>query len=409
MKNKTAKLLLKDGTEYLGKSFGAEKNMSGEVVFATGMVGYPEALTDPSFRGQILVLTFPLVGNYGVPKKEFWESEKIQVSGLVVCNYIDTPSHCDMEKTLGKWLKEQKVPALEIKDTRGLTQKLRTEGVMLGGINFGKKKIKFDDPNERNLAAEVSTKKIRIFNPTPNPSPKGRGNSSNYLLNPSPLGGGKGRGKKEKTVVLIDCGAKQNIIKSLVKRNLKVVVVPWDTDVTKLPFAFDAVVISSGPGDPKKVESTIENTRKIFEKQIPILGICLGNQILALALSGTTYKLKFGHRSQNQPVVEKNTKKCYLTTQNHGFAVGQIPHDFVEWFHNANDKTNEGIIHKNLPVMSVQFHPESSPGPLDTDWIFDFFLEKAGVYAFRHSHSILEKQGRFGRSEDSSKHVHQLF
>jgi carbamoyl-phosphate synthase small subunit len=353
MANKTAKLIFKDGTQFAGVSFGGEKSVAGEVVFATGMVGYPEALTDPSFKGQILVMTYPLIGNYGVPKKEFWESSKIQVSGLIVSNYIDTPSHHAMQMTLGEWFKKEKVPLVEIKDTRALTQKLRDEGASLGKIIFNNKNISFEDPNLRNLVAEVSTKEI-LF-----------------------LGNDDKSGKK--TIVLIDCGAKQNILRRLVARGLKVVVVPFDTDVTKLDFPLGAVVISNGPGDPKKAKATISNVKKIIAKQIPILGICLGNQILTLALGGTTYKLPFGHRSQNQPVVKTGTKKCYLTTQNHGFAVDKIPKGFKEWFYNANDNTNEGIIHENLPMMSVQFHPESSPGPLDTDWIFDYFLQKAGV------------------------------
>lgn len=343
------KLILKDGSEIVGKSFGAIKSVSGEVVFATGMVGYPEALTDPSFYGQILVLTFPLVGNYGVPKKEKWESNRIQVKGLIVCNYIDTPSHHESEKTLGEWLKEEGIPALEIKDTRGLTKKLRTKGVMLGKILCGKKEIPFEDPNIENLVAKVSTKKMWQ------------------------VGDGK------KTVVVIDCGVKLNIVRRLTALGLKVVVVPWDTDVTELPFPFSAVVISNGPGNPKKVKETIQNVKKILAKNIPMLGICLGNQILALACGGTTYKLKFGHRSQNQPATESGTDRCYLTTQNHGFAVKTIPEGFKEWFLNANDFTNEGIIHETEPFMSVQFHPESSPGPLDTDWIFNFFLKKAGI------------------------------
>jgi len=350
---KTAELILKDGTKFEGVSFGAERSIAGEVVFATGMVGYPEALTDPSFKGQILVLTYPLVGNYGVPKKEFWESSKIQVSGLVVCNYVDTPSHHAMQMTLKEWFKKEKVPLLEIKDTRALTQKLRSEGVSLGKIIVGGKPVRaggnipFEDPNLRNLVAEVSTKKNLFF------------------------------GEGSKTVVLIDCGAKQNIIRSILARKFKVAVVPWDTDVTKLQFPFSAVIISNGPGDPQKAKITINNVRKIVAQKIPTLGICLGNQILTLARGGTTYKLKFGHRSQNQPVVETGTNKCYLTTQNHGFAVGRIPQGFKEWFYNANDNTNEGIIHKNLPIMSAQFHPESSPGPLDTDWVFDYFFKKA--------------------------------
>jgi carbamoyl-phosphate synthase small subunit len=345
---KIIKLQFKDGSVYEGVSFGAECSVSGEVVFATGMVGYPEAITDPSFAGQILVMTYPLIGNYGVPDKSKWESEKIQITGLIVSTYNETPSHSTSTQTLAEWLKSENIPALEIKDTRALTQKLRMEGSKLGKIVFNNKKINFEDPNERNLAAEVSTKEIKTYNP-----------------------------KGKKTVVVIDCGNKENIIKRLTARNMKVVVVPWDTDVMKLDIKFDAVLISNGPGDPQKVQATIKNVKKIIAKKIPTFGICLGNQILTLACGGTTYKMKFGHRSQNQPVVLAGTNSCYLTTQNHGFAVKKIPKDFNEWFYNANDNTNEGIIHKTLPIMSVQFHPEATPGPNDTDWIFDYFFKKA--------------------------------
>ena len=344
-----AKLIFKDKSEYEGKSFGADTPVSGEVVFATGMVGYPEALTDPSFRGQILVMTYPLVGNYGVPREDLWESKEIQVAGLIVSSYIDTPSHSTSEMTLGEWFRKQNVPLFEIKDTRALAEKLRDGGAMLGKMIVGKKDIPFVDPNVRNLSAEVSTKEMLTF------------------------------GEGEKTVVVIDCGTKMNIARRFASRGVKVVVVPWDTDVTKLDFKVDGVLISNGPGDPKKVTATIANVKKIIAKKIPILGICLGNQILALAAGGNTYKLKFGHRSQNQPAVLSGTNHAYLTTQNHGFAVGKIPAGFREWFVNGNDGTNEGIIHKTLPMMSVQFHPESSPGPLDTDWIFDYFLEKANL------------------------------
>ena len=394
MKSKTAKLILKDGSQYIGESFGAEKSVAGEVVFATGMVGYPEALTDPSFKGQILVLTYPLVGNYGVPKKEFWESSKIQVSGLVVCNYIDTPSHHAMQTTLGKWLKKEGIPALQIKDTRALTQKLRNEGVSLGKLIAGRNNVAFKNPNLRNLVAEVSTKEIYeiyphlVFGSHPEHAPYIRGR----------------RKEGVQTIVLVDCGLKYNIIRRLVARKFRVMVVPWDTDVTKLDFPFSAVVLSNGPGDPQKAKITIANVKKIIAKKIPILGICLGNQILTLAQGGTTYKLKFGHRSQNQPVVERRTKnkiqKCYLTTQNHGFAVNKIPNGFKEWFYNANDGTNEGIIHESLPIMSVQFHPESSPGPLDTDWVFDFFLKKAGIHLTPPSAPLsLPRRGEGGEVE----------
>ena len=356
------KLILKDGTVLVGESFGAPKSVFGEVVFATGMVGYPEGMTDPSFRGQILVYTYPLIGNYGVPDKKFWESGRLQISGLIVCNYNSTPSHYSSRQTLAAWLKKENIPALEIKDTRQLTLKLRDHGVMLGKIAFteygkgtdirNKQPIShqvFIDPNLRNLVAEVSIKKPKVY----------------------------GQGKK--TVVLIDCGAKQNIVRQLTSRGLKVIAVPWNYDVAKIKTKISAVVISNGPGDPMKAGATIGNVKKLLTKKIPILGICLGNQILALAAGGTTYKLKFGHRGQNQPAVLSGTKKAYLTTQNHGFAVGKIPKGYKEWFYNANDRTNEGIIHKSLPIMSVQFHPEATPGPVDTDWIFDEFLKRAKI------------------------------
>jgi carbamoyl-phosphate synthase small subunit len=367
-----AKLILKDKIEYEAKSFGADVSVSGEVVFATGMVGYPEALTDPSFCGQILVMTYPLVGNYGVPKKESWESDRIQVAGLIVSSYIDTPSHHASVQTLAEWFKAEGVPLLEIKDTRALTQKIRNEGAMLGKIIIDNKNVPLQDPNKRNLVAEVSTKKIITY----------------------------GEGKK--IIVVIDCGEKRNMVRRLLARGLKVVVVPFDTDVIRLPFHIDAVLISNGPGDPTKVIKTISNVKKILAKGIPTLGICLGNQILTLACGGSTYKLKFGHRSQNQPAVLSGTNKCYLTTQNHGFAVKRVPAGFRQWFHNANDNTNEGIIHDTLPFMSVQFHPESSPGPLDTDWIFDYFFERAKIETakpqqFIKSSSLRPQAGPSGR------------
>jgi carbamoyl-phosphate synthase small subunit len=217
---------------------------------------------------------------------------------------------------------------------------------MLGAIVHGSKKVKFEDPNKRNLVAEVSTKKITEY------------------------------GEGQRTIVVVDCGEKRNMVRRLTARGIKVAVVPWDTDVTKLNFKIDGVLISNGPGDPKMAKATIANVKKVLARKIPTLGICLGNQILALASGGSTYKLKFGHRSQNQPAVLSGTNRCYLTTQNHGFAVDKIPKGFKEWFYNGNDKTNEGIIHDSLPFMSVQFHPESSPGPLDTDFIFDEFLKR---------------------------------
>ncbi|MDP3988129.1 MAG: carbamoyl phosphate synthase small subunit, partial [Candidatus Levybacteria bacterium] len=239
-----------------------------------------------------------------------------------------------------------------IKDTRFLAQKIREKGTMLGKIILNEENVDFYDPNKQNLVAEVSTKRLNLV---------------------------QGSTLTNKTVLLIDCGAKRNIQRCLIKRGIKVITAPWNFN----PFnqssgkvKFDAIVISNGPGDPKMADKTIENVKKALEKKIPVLGICLGNQILALAAEGDTYKLKFGHRSQNQPCIMNDTKRCYITVQNHGFAVGKIPQGFRPWFTNANDGTNEGIIHEKLPFMSVQFHPEANPGPSDTEWIFDYFLDK---------------------------------
>lgn len=338
------KLILSDGTTLTGKSFGTNSSVAGEVVFTTGMVGYPESMTDPSYRGQLLVFTYPLIGNYGVPEKEFFESDQIHVSGLIVCNYIDTPSHVTSTRTLSEWLKKEGVPALEISDTRFLAQKLRTSGTMLGKIVIDKD-VKFYDPNLDNLVALTSTKKVIK------------------------------EGKGEKRIVLFDCGAKRNIRRSLLKRNIEAITVPWNYDVFEDNMEFDGIVISNGPGDPKVARETIEIIRRALNRKVPTFGICLGNQLLALAAGGDTYKLKFGHRSQNQPCLLALSNRCFITTQNHGFAVGKIPQGFKPWFINANDNTNEGIIHTRLPFMSVQFHPESYPGPQDTDWLFDYFLK----------------------------------
>lgn len=343
-----SKLVLEDGSVFEGKNFGADKSVAGEVVFSTGMVGYPESLTDPSYLGQILILTYPIIGSYGVPDKKYWESEGIKISGLIVSSYINTPSHHQSKMALSNWLSKENIPALEVTDTRFLAQKIRTKGTMLGKI-INDKDIPFYDPNTENLVAKVSLKKM------------------------------KKEGEGEKAILLIDCGAKKNIQNLLMKRNVQVVTVPWDFDPFKEDFNdFDAMLISNGPGDPKMVDKTINTVKKALEHRIPVLGICLGNQILTLAAGGDTYKLKFGHRSQNQPCILEGSKvsRCFITTQNHGFAVGKIPSGFKPWFTNANDKTNEGIIHTKYPFMSVQFHPEAAPGPVDTEWIFDYFLEK---------------------------------
>ncbi len=339
-------LMLEDGTTFAGTAFGAVGPTAGEVVFSTGMVGYPEALTDPSFAGQILAMTYPVIGSYGVPKPALWESERVQVAGLLVSNYIDTPSHAKSTMTLSTWLRQQNIPALEIKDTRQLTRHLRTHGTMLGKIIF-EQDIPFSNPDLENLVARVSTKQMHD------------------------------QGSGELTILLLDCGAKRNITHELLSRHVRVITVPWDYDVFgshELP-PFDGILISNGPGNPKMEQQTIETVREALVRQIPTLGICLGHQLLALAAGGETYKLKFGHRSQNQPCLLQGTKRCYITTQNHSFAVGTLPPDFAPWFSNANDGSNEGMRHKHLPFLSVQFHPEATPGPVDTEWIFDEFLQ----------------------------------
>lgn len=339
-------LVLEDGTEFEGLSFGYEQACAGEVVFSTGMVGYPEAFTDASFKGQILVLTYPLLGNYGVPEAELWEDECIHISGLIVSNYIDTPSHHQSRMTLGEWLGQQHIPALEIKDTRLLTQHIRTHGAMLGKIVFDED-IPFHDPNQENLIAQVSTNTL---------SESGSGS---------------------KTLALIDCGAKRSILHCLHKRNVRVVTVPWDWNLfaPQNLFHFDGILVSNGPGNPKHAQATIRTLRIALENNIPTLGICMGNQLVTLAAGGETEKMKFGHRSQNQPCLLQNTRRCYITTQNHGFVVADVPAGFEPWFINANDGSNEGIKHASKPFMSVQFHPEAAPGPVDTEWVFDYFLE----------------------------------
>jgi carbamoyl-phosphate synthase small subunit len=345
-------LILEDGSIYRGISFGSERSVSGEVVFNTGMVGYYESLTDPSYRGQILTFTYPLIGNYGVPGEKiedqlskYFESDRIHVSALIVSDYSFYSSHWNATKSLSQWLNEHKIPALFGIDTRALTKRLREKGTMLGKIVFDKD-VDFYDPSKKNLVKEVSVDLPLIYNPD-----------------------------GQKKIILVDCGVKYNIIRSLIRRDCCVIRVPFNYDFFQ--YDFDAVVLSNGPGDPKMCQETIANVKKSIESNVPIFGICLGNQILALAAGANTYKLKYGHRSQNQPSLEVGTKRCYITSQNHGYAVETetLPEDWTSWFQNVNDGTNEGIRHKIKPCMSVQFHPEHTPGPVDTDFLFDDFLK----------------------------------
>lgn len=370
-----ATLVLADGTTMEGQSFGAAVDSDGEVVFNTGMVGYPESLTDPSYRGQILTFTFPLIGNYGVPNSdknsygfsEHLESEQVHVRGVIVSQLSDHYSHHEAVSSLHNWLEFHKVPGITGIDTRMLTKKLREHGVMLGRIvqdaaHASSSGIK--DPNIDNLVAEVSIQSPVTYEPDPQQFPK-------------PVA----------TVVAYDCGMKRNIIRSLLKRGIRVVRVPWDFDLSSYKETFDALFVSNGPGDPKQCVPTIKSMKWAVEKGIPTFGICLGNQLLALAIGGDTYKLKYGHRGANQPCVEvcddgvcdPTKTRCIITSQNHGFAVSdKLPDGWRVWFQNANDGTVEGIRHKSGKFFSVQFHPEATPGPEDANYLFDEFVTAIG-------------------------------
>lgn len=353
MNKDNAKIILKNNSCYEGYFFGKRKSVSGELVFNTGMVGYVEALTDPSYKGQILVFTYPLIGNYGVPdsssENKLWEkfeSEKIQATGVVVSDYSFNYSFFEAKKSLGQWLKEHDVPGVFGIDTRALTKELRTHGTMPSKILFESQDLPFIDQDKFDLVSQVSIKKPILYK----------------------------NGKK--IILLIDCGVKLSILRNLLKRNLTVIRVPYDYDLTQVKEKIHGVVISNGPGDPEMCQKTIHSIKKLLKAQVPTLGICLGNQLLALAAGGSIYKLKFGHRSQNQPCVETKTSRCYITSQNHSYAVKpNLPDDWQIWFFNLNDQTIEGIRHKTKPFFSVQFHPEANPGPSDTNFIFNDFVK----------------------------------
>lgn len=346
-----AKLILEDGQEFEGFSFGSETAVAGEIVFNTAMTGYPESLTDPSYKGQILVLTYPSIGNYGVPGKDiednmykFFESENIHISALIITDYSEKHSHWNATQSLGDWLKEENIPALFGIDTRMLTKIIREKGSMLAKIVFDED-ITLFDPNKINLVAEVSIKKKQVY--------------------------GKGKYK----ILLIDCGVKSNIIRYLLRFDTSVIRVSWDYDYSQEDY--DGLFISNGPGDPTLCVATIDNLKVSISENKPIFGICLGHQLIALASGAETYKLKFGHRSHNQPVLEAGTNKAYLTSQNHGYAVANdsIPDDWRVYFYNLNDNSNEGLRHKIKPIFSTQFHPEASSGPTDTAFLFEEFIK----------------------------------
>jgi carbamoyl-phosphate synthase small subunit len=341
-----ARLVLEDGTAVAGRPFGALRAAAGEVVFNTGMVGYPESLTDPSYRGQILVFTYPLIGNYGVPAGDLsrLESDRIQVAGVVVARLARFHRHAGADRSLAEWLEQSGVPGLEGVDTRALTRHLREAGTMLGKLLPQGGDVPWDDPNARNLLPEVSV-----------PRPVERGTGS-------------------RTVVLVDLGCKRSIETSLVARGLRVRRVPWDH-----PFdeeKADGFVLSNGPGDPRRAGPAIDRTRKLLAGRRPVLGICLGHQVMALASGASVYKLRFGHRGQNQPCVEDGGKRAFITSQNHGFAVdgATLGEDWTSWFRNGNDGSCEGMVHESGRHLAVQFHPEARPGPTDTAFVFDRFL-----------------------------------
>ena len=351
-------LQLSDGTEFHGKSFGYEQPVAGEVVFNTAMMGYPESLTDPSYAGQLLTMTFPLVGNYGVPPftfdkqtglPDFMESDRIYASALIVSDYSEQYSHWNAVESLGEWLQREKVPGITGIDTRELTKVLREHGVMMGKILFD------DEPNNVpeadyegvNFVDRVSVKEIVRYN--------------------------EGAGRK---VVLVDCGVKANIIRELIQRGVEVVRVPWNYDYTDMEF--DGLFLANGPGDPDMCSEAVEIIRKQMSRsRKPICGICIGNQLLSKAAGATIYKLKYGHRGHNQPVRMVGTQKCFITSQNHGYAVDArtLDKDWEELFVNMNDASNEGIRHKENPWFSSQFHPEACSGPVDTEFMFDKFVE----------------------------------
>ena len=350
-------LVLQDGTEFKGKSFGYEKSVVGEVVFNTAMMGYPESLTDPSYAGQLMTLTYPLVGNYGVPPftvekngiTTFMESDRIYASAIIVSDYSADYSHWNACESLGDWLKREQVPGITGIDTRQLTKVLREHGVMMGKLVFDgmDDEVPQEDYGSINWVARVSCKDVIRYN--------------------------EGAGRK---VVLVDCGVKNNIIRCLIRRGVEVIRVPWNYDYTEMDF--DGLFLANGPGDPDMCVDAVDILKKQMSvSRKPICGICMGNQLLAKAGGATIYKLKYGHRSHNQPVREVGTNRCYVTSQNHGYAVdaATLGNDWRELFVNMNDGSNEGIRHISNPWFSSQFHPEACSGPVDTEFMFDRFIE----------------------------------
>ena len=364
------KLVLEDGTEMLGRSFGATDAVAGEVVFNTGMTGYVETLTDPSYKGQILVMTYPLVGNYGGPAPRVantlgrpYESSLIQVQGLVVQNYVDEFSHYEAVRSLGEWLRTDEVPAIEGIDTRSLTRRLREHGTMRGWLMPAG--MTLDEAKTKARVVEMSSEVFHAVAPK----------------EPIRYDGG------DLEILVIDVGIKDNIVRSLLSRGASVTRAPWHGDLGALAKKAHGIVLGNGPGDPKALGHLVEQIRGLLDTfNRPLFGICLGNQVLNLAAGGDTYKLPYGHRGVNQPVQDLLTRRCYITSQNHGYAVRDeaLPDEWEPWFVNINDGTNEGIRSRMRPYFSVQFHPEASPGPKDTGFLFDDFMRLVGANARRN-------------------------
>ncbi|MCJ1372195.1 Multifunctional pyrimidine synthesis protein CAD [Loxospora ochrophaea] len=372
-----ATFTIRDGPVFHGKSFGAKSNISGEAVFTTSLVGYPESLTDPSYRGQILVFTQPLIGNYGVPSSDrdehgllkYFESPNIQAVGVVVADVAMQYSHWTAVESLSDWCAREGVPAISGVDTRAIVTYLREQGSSLARLTIGEEydadqDEAFVDPEQINLVRKVSTK-----------APFHVRSSSGDLH-----------------VAVIDCGVKENILRSLVSRGASVTAFPYDYPIHKVAHEFDGVFISNGPGDPTHCQETVYHLARLMESsQIPVMGICLGHQLLALAAGARTVKLKYGNRAHNIPALDLTTGRCHITSQNHGYAVdaNSLPSDWKEYFVNLNDSSNEGMIHKSRPIFSTQFHPEARGGPLDSSYLFDIYLDS--VQNFRKNQAILHR------------------
>ena len=375
---KKATLILEDGSRYDGTSFGYDGNVCGELVFSTGMSGYPESLTDPSYAGQLIMMTYPLIGNYGVPPltkesnglSRFMESGRIHAEGLIVSDYSDHYSHWNGTESLSSWLRREQKPGISGIDTRSLTKKLRERGVMMCKIQIEGDTSPIEVPTYGNInyISKVSCKEITIYHGST--SAELSGSTSQSGVNTNLLNDGR------KKVLLVDCGVKENIIRCLLRRGVDVIRVPWDYDFNGIRY--DGLFLANGPGDPDTALPAVENIRKSMSSapSTPIFGICMGNQLLAKAGGASTYKLKYGHRSHNQPVQEVGTNRCFVTSQNHGYAVDSstLGEDWEPYFINMNDGSNEGIRHKTRPWSSVQFHPEACSGPTDTEYLFDKFV-----------------------------------